>query len=107
VTFSPLPLGEGLGEGFLRRLALAVLTVPDWLTKRDGSLKRGLSDTVVLVMVGGQPMYRLEVRPAGGTFSCAILQAVNGHRLDDDTTYPGADAALAGGLDRLRNRLGW
>ena len=86
---------------------MAALTVPDWLAKRDGSLKRGLSDTVVLVMVGGQPMYRLEVRPAAGRFTCAVLQTVNGHRLDDGTTYPTADAALAGGLDQLRTKLGW
>ena len=86
---------------------MASLSIPDWLAKRDGSLKRGLSDTVVLVMVGGQPMYRLEVRPAAGRFTCAVLQTVNGHRLDDGTTYPTADAALAGGLDQLRTKLGW
>jgi hypothetical protein len=86
---------------------MAVLTVPDWLAKRDGSLKPGLPDGVVLALVGGRPMYRLEVRPAAGKHTCAIVQTVNGHRLDDGATYPTADAALAGGLDQLRARLGW
>jgi hypothetical protein len=86
---------------------MAVLTVPEWLSKRDGSLKPGLSDSVVLVMVGGRPLYRLEVRPAAGKHTCAILQTVNGHRLDDGTTYPSAGAALAGGLEQLRAKLGW
>jgi hypothetical protein len=83
------------------------MTVPDWLTRHGGSLQPGLGDGVVFVMVGGRPTDRLEVRPAAGKYSCAIVHAVNGHRLDDGTTYPSADAALAGGLEQLRNRLGW
>ena len=86
---------------------MAVLSVPDWLAKRDGSLKPGLSDAVMFVVVGGRPMYRLEVRPAGGKHACAVVHTVNGHRLDDGTTYPSADAALAGGLEQLRHKLGW
>ena len=37
-----------------------------------------------------------------------VSNTVNGKRLDDaTTTYPSPDAALAGGLDQLRNALGW
>ena len=86
---------------------MSLPTVPDWLKLRDGSLKRGLNGTAVLVMLGGQPQYRLDVRPAGGTFTCAVTQTVNGRRLDDGATYPTPDAALAGGLEQLRNKLGW
>jgi hypothetical protein len=82
-------------------------TVPDWLKLRDGTLRPGLNGHVVLVMLGGQPQYRLEARPAAGAFTCAIVQTVNGRRLDDGRTYPTADAALAGGLEQLRNILGW
>ncbi len=82
-------------------------TVPDWLTTRDGSLSPGLADRIVFVMFAGQPQYRLEARPATGKFVCAVTQTVNGKRLDDATTYPTADAALAGGLDQLRTKLGW
>jgi hypothetical protein len=32
---------------------------------------------------------------------------VNARRLDDATTYPTADAALAGGWEQLRAALGW
>ena len=82
-------------------------TVPDWLTLRDGSLTPGLRDHVVFVMIGDRPEYRLDVRPAVGTFACAVTQTVSGKQLADATTYPTADAALAGGLDQLRARLGW
>lgn len=82
-------------------------TVPDWLTRREGSLTPGLRDQVVFVMLGAQPQYRLDVRPAEGKFACTVTQTVNGRRLDDSTTYPTADAALAGGLEQLRVRLGW
>jgi hypothetical protein len=87
---------------------MSLIAAPDWLTKRDGSLKSGLRPEVVLVMVGGQPQYRLDCRPAGGQFMCGVTQTVNGRRLDDPALkYATADAALAGGLDQLRTKLGW
>ena len=86
---------------------MAMPTVPDWLRLRDGSLKPGVRDQIVYVMISDRPDYRLDVRPAGGTFTCAVTQTVNGRRFDDATTYPTADAALAGGLDQLRAKLGW
>jgi hypothetical protein len=82
-------------------------TVPNWLKLRDGSLKPGLGEHVVFVMLGGQAQYRLDARPAEGKYACAVTQTVNGRRLDDATTYPTLDAALAGGLEQLRNKLGW
>ena len=83
-------------------------TAPDWLTKRDGSLTPGIRDGIVFVVLSGQPQYRLDVRPAAGKHVCAVTQTVNGRRLDDGaTTYPTADAAVAGGLDQLREKLGW
>jgi len=86
---------------------MSLPTVPDWLKLRDGSLRAGLGEHVVFVMLGGQPQYRLDATPAGGKLACAVTQTVNGRRLDDATIYPTLDAALAGGLDQLRNRLGW
>jgi hypothetical protein len=86
----------------------ASVSVPDWLSKHDGSLKPGVRPETTFVMIGDQPLYKLEVRPAEGKFACAVSNTVNGRRLDDATvTYPSADAALAGGLDQLRNALGW
>jgi hypothetical protein len=82
-------------------------TVPDWLKLRDGSLTPGVHPQTAHVMLGGQPQYRLDARPAGGRYVCYVTQTVNGRPLGDGTTYPTADAALAGGLETLRNRLGW
>ena len=86
----------------------ATTAVPDWLKTRDGSLKPGVRPETTFVLIGGQPLYKLEVRPAAGTFACAVSLTNNGRRLDDpNATYPTADAALAGGLEQLRNALGW
>ena len=83
------------------------MTVPDWLTKRGGSLTPGVNKDMFFVLIGGVPQYKVEARPAKGTFICAVQQSVNGKRLDDATAYPTADAAVAGGLEQLRNKLGW
>ncbi|WP_439625091.1 hypothetical protein [Gemmata sp.] len=86
----------------------ATHAVPDWLKLRDGALKPGVRSETTFVLVGGQPLYKLEVRPAAGTFACAVSNTVNGKRLDDPAAaFPTADAALAGGLERLRTVLGW
>lgn len=83
-------------------------TVPDWLQRRDGSLKTGLRPETVFVLIGGQPLYRLDVRPAAGRFTCAVSCTVSGKRLDDPkAVYPTPAEALAGGLEQLRNALGW
>jgi hypothetical protein len=82
-------------------------TVPDWLAKRDGTLKPGIRAHALHVLIGGVPQYKVEARPAGGQFICAVQQSVNGKRLDDDTKYPTADAAVAGGLEQLKKALGW
>ena len=82
-------------------------TAPDWLTKRDGSLKPGIQKHMLYVLIGGAPQYKVEARPAAGTYICAVQQSNNGKRLDDATAYPSAEAALAGGLEQLKNKLGW
>jgi hypothetical protein len=89
-------------------MAATTTPAPDWLTKRDGTLAPGIRDGVVFVMLSGHPQYRLDVRPAAGKHGCAVIQTVNGKRLDDGgLTYPTAAEAVAGGLDQLRQKLGW
>ena len=84
------------------------MSVPDWLRQRGGALKPGVRPETTFVMVGGSPLYKLEVRPAVGTFACAVSDTVSGKRLDDPkATYPDAGAAILGGLEQLRNALGW
>ncbi|HUR55983.1 MAG TPA: hypothetical protein VMZ71_17740 [Gemmataceae bacterium] len=82
-------------------------TVPEWLAKRDGSLTPGVNKHMLFVLIGGAPQCKVEARPAAGTFICEVQQSINGKRLDDATAYPTADAALAGGLEQLKNKLGW
>ena len=86
---------------------MTVPAVPEWLRIRDGALVPGYRAESVFVSFGGQPHYRLDIRPAAGQYSCAILQTENARRLDGGTTYPTADAAVAGGLEELRAKLGW
>ena len=84
------------------------MQAPDWLAKHGGALQPGYQSFVTVVTLGGVPQYRLEVRPAGSTYACSVVQAVNGRRVDDATgSYPNATAAVAGGLDQLRAALGW
>lgn len=81
--------------------------VPDWLAKREGTLKPGVQPNMLFVLIGGLE-YKVEARPAAGKFGCAVQQSVNGKRLDDPKlTYPSTEAALTGGLDQLRAALGW
>ena len=84
------------------------MKVPDWLAARSGALEPGVRPETTFVVLEGNPQYKLEVRPAAGTFACAVSNTVNGKRLDDPkATYATADAAVIGGLEQLRTALGW
>lgn len=88
--------------------ATVPLPVPDWLTLHAGSLKPGVRPETRFILIGGQPLYKLEVRPAGGKQECAISNTVNGKRLDDPgTLYSSVPEAFNGGLEQLRAKLGW
>ena len=82
--------------------------VPDWLSRRDGTLKPGLREYIALVVISDRPEYRLEVRPAKGKFACVVSYTNNGKLIDGgEEGLATADAAWADGLTRLKNRLGW
>jgi hypothetical protein len=83
------------------------MNVPDWLTKRDGAIKSGLSASTWLVLIDGHPQYRLVATPAAGKFICAITQTNNGRRLEGTNTWASTGEALQGGLEELRSKLGW
>jgi hypothetical protein len=83
------------------------LQAPDWLTLRSGTIKPGVHPETHFVLVGDQPLYKLEIRPASGKFACAVSNTVNGKRLDDGTTFSTSQEALKGGLEQLRAKLGW
>jgi hypothetical protein len=82
------------------------MTAPEWLTSRDGGLATGPIGAT-FVTLDGEPLWRLDAVPAKGQFTCTIVQTNNGKRLDAGKLYPDREAALAGGLEELRSRLGW
>jgi hypothetical protein len=82
-------------------------TTPEWLVNRGGELRRGVNRETWLVLLDGSPNYLLFVTPAKGKFTCVVTQTNNGKRLDKALEYPGIEAALAGGLEELRQVLGW
>ena len=83
------------------------MTVPDWLKLHDGGLAPGLNERTWVVTRSGEPEWRVEATPAKGKFSCAVVQLNNGKRLDERKEYSSLETALTGGLEELRNRLGW
>ena len=88
--------------------ATAEMAMPDWLARRRGQLERGVQPETCFVLVNGEPLYKLEVRPAVGRYTCTVTETANGRRLDDGAaTYPNFDEAIAGGLELLRAKLGW
>jgi hypothetical protein len=84
-----------------------VISTPDWLAKRGGELKKANAGPSWLVSFDGQPHYRLTPAPAGGDFTCHLVQTENGRRLDKGKVYPSGEQALEGGLEDLRKTLGW
>jgi hypothetical protein len=82
--------------------------VPDWLARRGGAIQAGIHPETRFVLIGGEPLYKLEVRPAAGRFACAVTNSANGSRIDDAATrYENFNDAVAGGLGQLRETLGW
>jgi hypothetical protein len=83
------------------------MNAPDWLIRHEGAFRPGLNAQTWHVTIDGEPLYRLFVAPAKGMHECAITQMNNGSRMDDGKTYPTIESAFAGGLDELREKLGW
>jgi hypothetical protein len=88
-------------------------TTPEWLSRRGGELrprKGGAtwhSGPTYAVMLNGTPQYLLSVVPVAGKFGCLVEQTINGKRLDRGASYATPEAALQGGLEELRQQLGW
>lgn len=83
------------------------VAVPDWLSKRGGRLREAGTGHTWFVIFDDEPQYRVTPIPAGGKFSCHVVQTVNGKRLDSGSVHPSADEAMGGGLEDLRKALGW
>ena len=83
------------------------VTTREWLSKHGGELRQATVPDTWLVLLGGQPQYRLVPVPAAGKFSCQVTQTNNGKRLDRGAIFPTEEDALRGGLEDLRKNLGW
>jgi hypothetical protein len=83
------------------------LPTPDWLAQHDGELRPSKGLDAYTVHFAGLPQYVLAPAPAKGKYACRITQTINGLRLDDDKTFPTAEDAIRGGLEKLRDALGW
>jgi hypothetical protein len=80
---------------------------PDWLTGRGGTLKQSADGRTWAVLLGTQPHYLLAPIPVGGKYGCRVEQTNNGKRLEGPGIYTTPAEALKGGLEDLRNALGW
>lgn len=83
------------------------VTAPDWLTKHGGELRASADDCSWMVYFAGKLQYVIVPTPAGGKHACKVTQTNNGKRLDNGVTYPSLEDAACGGLDDLRNAMGW
>lgn len=83
------------------------LASPDWLTRRQATLKLGPDHKTWYLLLGDEPHYSLACVPAGGKYGCAIRQTESGRRLDHPATYESPEAAIRGGLEALGKELGW
>lgn len=82
-------------------------TSPDWLTQRGGELRASKDGKSCTVHFAGEPQYLLLAVPAAGKYACRVSQTINGKRLDGPGAWPTLDEAIRGGLDHLRQELGW
>lgn len=84
------------------------IPTPDWLAQRDGDLRGSAMNPAVSVYFAGQLQYVLLAVPAkGDKHACRISETINGRRMDSPTLYDSPRAALEGGLNELRTKLGW
>lgn len=83
------------------------LSTPSWLTQRGGQLLPGKDGRSCSVYFADQLQYVLIPIPAKGQHACRVSETINGRRLESGKTYPTVEQAFAGGLEDLREKLGW
>ena len=81
--------------------------VPDWLKARNGELKSSSAWPGAFVYFGQEPQYEVAVVPVKGQFGCRIVQSINGKPIACPGVFATPDEAIRGGLEVLRNYLGW
>jgi hypothetical protein len=84
-----------------------VVSAPEWLTRRGGSVQQASTGGAWFVHFSGQPQYSLVPVPVGNAVGCAIRQTINGKRIESTSTATTPEQALQAGLEDLRKSLGW
>jgi hypothetical protein len=83
------------------------LPVPEWLSRRGGTVKVASDGQTRLVMLDGAPQFSVVPRPVGGKVGCFILQTNSGQPVASTSTAATPEEAVTAGLEDLRNFLGW
>jgi hypothetical protein len=83
------------------------VATPDWLARHGGELRANPDGQSFAVYFGPELEYVLRPVPVKGQYSCLVKQTINGKHLESGTPRPTADDALRGGLEDLRQALGW
>jgi hypothetical protein len=82
-------------------------TVPEWLTLRNGNLRRAVNGQAWVVCFDDQPQYIVTPVPVGGKHGSDVIQSINGKRVATKGTFATEEEAIRGGLEDLRAALGW
>ena len=82
-------------------------STPDWLARHYCRLQAEGNGKSYLVLLDHKPQYLLTPIPLRGKFGCAVMETINGRRLDRGGTFATNEEAVAGGLEDLRQALGW
>jgi hypothetical protein len=90
-----------------QRTIVPVLAPPEKLARRGSAQEIGPTRASWIVSFDGDPQYLLPPIPVDGSSGCAVQQTINGQQLNRAGTSPSADEVLRGGLEDLRQALGW
>jgi len=83
------------------------LPVPEWLSRRGGSLKLACDGQSCFVIVSGEPEYTVVPRPVAGKYGCFVKATNSGKPIECPSTATSPEQAVAAALEDLRNVLGW
>jgi hypothetical protein len=83
------------------------MSVPEWLTRREGALRRGSDGQTWFVVLNGKPQYSIVPVPVNGRFAARIQQTINGQQIPSAGMHATKEEAISAGLEELRKTLGW
>jgi hypothetical protein len=83
------------------------VATPDWLTRHGGDLRGNPDGQSYAVYFGSELEYVLRLFPVQGKYGCRVKQTINGKHLESGRVHPTSDDAVRGGLEDLKQALGW